>query len=260
MRLTVDGGEVFAGTGGAGFDPAGRVVLFLHGAGMDHTVWQFPARYFAHRGRAVLAPDLPGHGASSGPPLATIDALAGWVDRLLGELRVPAAILVGHSMGAAVALATAASSSRVAGLALLGAALKLPVHPDLMAAAVADRREASDLVASWGHGGIGRMGGNPAPGLWLMEGARRLLESADRQVLATDLAACAGFDGSAIAARVRCPALVLIGGEDRMTPPVAGEALAAAIPGAGREQLAGVGHMMMTERPDIVIDALAGFL
>jgi len=163
-------------------------------------------------------------------------------------------------MGAAVALATAATSPRVAGLALLGAASRMPVHPDLMAAALADRREASDLVASWGHGGIGRMGGNPAPGLWLMEGARRLLESADRQVLATDLAACAGFDGSAIAARVRCPALVLIGGEDRMTPPAAGEALAAAIPGAGRERLAGVGHMMMTERPDIVIDALAGFL
>ena len=260
MRLTVDGNEVFAGTGGAGFDPAGRAVLFLHGAGMDHTVWNFPARYFAHRGRAVLAPDLPGHGASAGSPLATVDALASWVDRLLAALEVPAAILVGHSMGAAVVLATAASSSRVTGLALLGAALRLPVHPDLMAAAAADRREASDLVASWGHGGIGRMGGNPAPGLWLMEGARRLLESADRQVLATDLAACAGFDGSAIAARVRCPALVLIGGEDRMTPPAAGEALAAAIPGARGERLAGVGHMMMTERPDLVIDALADFL
>src|SRR5690348_9377638 len=150
MRLTVDGGEVFAGTGGAGFDPAGRAVLFLHGAGMDHTVWNFPARYFAHRGRAVLAPDLPGHGATAGPPHSSIDALAGWVDRLLAALGVPAAILVGHSMGAAVALATAAAaSSRVAGLALLGAALRLPVHPDLMAAAAADRREASDLVASW---------------------------------------------------------------------------------------------------------------
>src|SRR5882724_7128528 len=260
MRLTVDGGDVFAGTGGAGFDPAGRAVLFLHGAGMDHTVWQFPARYFAHRGRAVLAPDLPGHGASAGPPLATIDALARWVDRLLAALGVPTAILVGHSMGAAVALATAATSARVAGLALLGAALRLPVHPDLMAAAAADRREASDLVASWGHGGIGRMGGNPAPGLWLMEGARRLLESADHQVLATDLAACAGFDGTAIAGRVGCPTLVLIGGEDRMTPPAAGEALAAAISGARCATLTGVGHMMMTERPDAVIDALAAFL
>jgi pimeloyl-ACP methyl ester carboxylesterase len=260
MRLQVDGRAVFAGTGGAPFDPAGRAVVFLHGAGMDHTVWQFPARYFAHRGRAVLAPDLPGHGATDGPALATIAALAAWVDRLLAEVGIGAAILVGHSMGAAVALAAAAAAPRVAGLALLGAALRMPVHPDLMAAAVADRREASDLVASWGHGGIGRMGGNPAPGLWLMEGARRLLEGAGRQVLATDLAACAGFDAASLAARVRCRTLVLIGGEDRMTPPGAGEALAAAIPAARCLRLAGVGHMMMTERPDAVIDALAAFL
>jgi pimeloyl-ACP methyl ester carboxylesterase len=260
MWLRVDGSEVFAGTGGVSFDPAGRQVVFLHGAGMDHTVWQFPARYFANRGRAVLAPDLPGHGASDGPALATVAALAAWVDWLLAEVGFAAATLVGHSMGAAVALAAAAASSRVAGLALLGAALRMPVHPDLMAAAAADRREASDLVASWGHGGIGRMGGNPVPGLWLMEGARRLLEGAGRQVLATDLAACAGFDAAGLAARVRCPTLVLIGGEDRMTPPGAGEALAAAIPGARCVRLAGVGHMMMTERPDAVIDALAAFL
>jgi pimeloyl-ACP methyl ester carboxylesterase len=260
MRLLVDDHEVYAGTGGAPFDPAGRAVVFLHGAGMDHTVWQFPARYFAHRGRAVLAPDLPGHGASAGPPLAAIAALAGWVDRLLGALGVSAATLVGHSMGAAVALAAAATSPRVGGLALLGAAAPMPVHPDLLAAAAADRREACDLVAAWGHGGIGRMGGNPAPGLWLMEGARRLLEGAAPQVLATDLVACAGFDAAEFAGRVRCPTLVLVGAEDRMTPPRAGEALAAAIAGARAVRLAGVGHMMMTERPDAVIDALATVL
>src|SRR5882672_12007774 len=98
MRLQVDGSDVFAGTGGVSFDPAGRQVVFLHGAGMDHTVWQFPARYFANRGRAVLAPDLPGHGASDGPALATVAALATWVDRLLAEVGFAAATLVGHSM------------------------------------------------------------------------------------------------------------------------------------------------------------------
>jgi len=104
------------------------------------------------------------------------------------------------------------------------------------------------------------MGGNPAPGLWLMEGARRLLEGAGRQVLATDLAACAAFDAGDVAGRVHCPTLVLVGGEDRMTPPRAGEALAAAIAGARCVRLDDVGHMMMTERPDRVIDALASFL
>jgi pimeloyl-ACP methyl ester carboxylesterase len=260
LRVLVDGQAAGAGTGGRPFETGRPPLLFLHGAGMDHTVWHFPARYFAHRGRAVLAPDLPGHGDSAGPPLATVEAMAAWVERLLAALDLEGAALVGHSMGAAVALAAAARSPRVARLALLGAAPRMPVHPELLAAARGDRREAGDLVASWGHGAIGRMGGGPAPGLWLMDGARRLLDRAAPQVLATDLAACDRFDAAALAGTVRCPALVLVGAEDRMTPPREGRRLAGLIAGAELRELAGVGHMMMTERPDRVIDALKGWV
>ena len=66
MRLVVDGIEIFAGTGGRAFDPARRTVVFLHGAALDHTVWALLARWFAHRGCGVLAPDFPGHGRSGG--------------------------------------------------------------------------------------------------------------------------------------------------------------------------------------------------
>ena len=59
MRLVVGGIDVFAGTGGRELDPALPLVVFLHGAGLDHTVWALLARWFAHRGSGVLAPDLP---------------------------------------------------------------------------------------------------------------------------------------------------------------------------------------------------------
>ncbi|MFO1060503.1 MAG: alpha/beta hydrolase [Dongiaceae bacterium] len=256
----VEGREATAGTGGRPFEAGRPAIVFLHGAGMDHTVWQFPARYFAHRGRAVLAPDLPGHGASAGPALESVPAMAAWVEALLAALGLESAALVGHSMGAAIALATAARSPRVARLALLGAAPRMPVHPELLAAARGDQPLAADLVASWGHGAIGRMGGGPTPGLWLMDGARRLLDRAPPQVLATDLAACDGFDAAALAGEIRCPTLVLAGAEDRMTPAREGRRLAALIAGAELRELAGVGHMLMTERPDRVIDALKGWL
>jgi pimeloyl-ACP methyl ester carboxylesterase len=260
LRLQLEGRDVAAGTGGRDFEAGRPAVVFLHGAGMDHTVWHFPARYFAHRGRAVLAPDLPGHGASAGPPLLDVPAMAAWVDALLAALEIGGAALVGHSMGAAVALATAARSPRVARLALLGAAPRMPVHPELLAAARADQPLAGDLVASWGHGTIGRLGGGPSPGLWLMDGARRLLGRAAPQVLATDLAACAAFDAAALASAVRCPTLVLTGAEDRMTPAREGRRLAGLVAGAELRELAGVGHMLMTERPDRVIDALKDWL
>src|SRR3546814_11387175 len=110
---------------------------------MDHTVWALPARYFAHRGRAVLAADLPGHGKSGGAPLKSIAEMADWVARVLDAVKAEQAALAGHSMRALVALEAAARHpQRVRALALLGAAPAMPVHPDLLAAAAstAERR------------------------------------------------------------------------------------------------------------------------
>ena len=55
MQLVVDGKKTFAATGGRDHDPALPLVVFIHGAALDHTVWALLARWFAHRGYAVLA-------------------------------------------------------------------------------------------------------------------------------------------------------------------------------------------------------------
>ena len=93
-----------------------------------------------------------------------------------------------------------------------------------------------------------------------MGGGQSLLERAEAGVLASDLEACDGYDAGPIAARIACPVLLLLGSEDRMTPPAKARTLAAAIPGSLTTLLPGVGHMMMGEAPDAVIDALLGFL
>jgi pimeloyl-ACP methyl ester carboxylesterase len=259
MDLRVDGRPVFAATGGRTFDPKLPVVVFIHGAGMDHTVWALQTRYFAHHGRSVLAVDLPGHGRSGGPPLRSIGALVAWIIGALDAAGVAGAALVGHSMGALVALEAAACvPKRIHSLALLGVAARMPVHPDLQEAADDARRLAPELVASWGHGRSGHVGGNPAPGLWMMGGALSLLERAPTGALAADLRACNDYDGAlAAAARVTCPTLLLLGSADRMTPPAKAKPLAAAIRSARTVVLPQAGHMLMTERPDAVIDALA---
>ncbi len=262
MQVVVDGAPVFAATGGRPFDPAQPAVLLLHGAGMDHTVWALQARYLAHHGRSVLAVDLPGHGRSAGAPFGSIADMSVWVIRLLDAAGIREAALAGHSMGALIALETAATApARVRALALLGVAERMPVHPELQAAADANRRRAPELIASWGHGGTGHVGGNPAPGLWMMGGAVSLLDRAPSGALARALAACNAYDGALAApARVTCPALFLLGGADRMTPPAKARPLADRIAGARTVVLPDTGHMMMTERPDAVTDALAAIL
>ena len=72
MELQLDGAQVFLADYGKGFDPARPTILFVHGAGMDHSVWPLQARHFAYRGWNALAVDLPGHGRSGGELLGSI--------------------------------------------------------------------------------------------------------------------------------------------------------------------------------------------
>jgi pimeloyl-ACP methyl ester carboxylesterase len=261
MRIGVPSLPGFAATGGRPWSRAAETIVFVHGAGMDHTVWSLPARHFAHAGRAVLAPDLPGHGRSGGAALADIGAMADWLIACLDGLEVARAALVGHSMGALIALEAAARRpERVARLALFGGAPRMPVHPSLLGAARDDPARAHAMIAGWGHGRRGRIGGHPGPGLWARGGTVTLLARAGAGVLAGDLAACNGYDGAAAAAKVRCPTLVVIGAEDRMTPPREGRALVAAIAGARLVEVPRAGHMMVVEDSDATLDALRGFL
>jgi pimeloyl-ACP methyl ester carboxylesterase len=250
--------NTFVATGGRGFDAKLPSLVFLHGAGMDHTVWALQARYFAHHGRNVLAVDLPGHGRSEGAPRRSIADWTRWTVAFLDAAGIERAALVGHSMGALIALETAAvSPARARSLALLGVAEKMPVHADLQTAASENRRLAPELIASWGHGRAGHFGGHPAPGLWMMGGSVAVLDRAEPGVLATDLAACDAYAGALDAARrISCPALFLLGAADRMTPPRAARPLIEAIAGADTVILPDAGHMMMAERPDAVTDAL----
>ena len=98
-------------------------------------MWALQSRYFAHHGFNVLAVDLPGHGRSAGRPLASVEAIADWLPRVLDAAGVATAAVVGHSMGSLAALACAARhGDRVARVALLGPAVPMLVSDALLAA------------------------------------------------------------------------------------------------------------------------------
>ena len=173
MKLSVNGIEVFVATGGRAFDPALPTVVFLHGAGFDHSAWALHSRWFAHHGFSVLAPDLPGHGRSPGPALTTIAAMADWTAALLDAAGAAKARLVGHSMGSLIALETAARHpAKVSALSLIGTAAAMTVGPDLLNAAEANDHAAIDMVSIWGLGFRAELGGSLAPGLWMHGGAQ----------------------------------------------------------------------------------------
>jgi len=258
MQLSVNGIDTFIATGGRPFDASQRTIVFLHGAGFDHTTWALHSRWFAHHGYGVLAPDLPGHGRSSGAPLPTIAAMADWTAALLDAAGAATARLVGHSMGSLIALETAARHpAKVSALSLIGTAATMTVGPDLLTAAEAGDHAAIDMVSIWGLGYQAELGGSLAPGLWMHSGAQRVLENGRPGVLFNDLSACNAYQGAlAAAAKVAVPVTLILGERDMMTPAKAGKALAAALPGSRTIVLRGAGHMMMAERPDELLAAL----
>jgi pimeloyl-ACP methyl ester carboxylesterase len=258
MRIMVGGTDTFVATGGRDFDPKLPCVVFLHGAGLDHSVWALLARSFAHHGCAVLAPDFPGHGRSAGAPLSSIAALADWTAALIDAAGAGAARLVGHSMGSLVALETAARHpDKVAALGLIATAAPMRVSEDLLNAAKANDHAAVDMISIWGYGYHATLGGSQVPGLWMLGGGERLLERARPGVLFADLSACNAYqDALAAAAKVNVPSTVVLGSRDLMTPAKGGKAIAAAIPGCRVAMIEGAGHMLMSERPDDVLAAL----
>lgn len=262
MRFEVDGKAAFAATGGRPFDPARPALVFVHGAGMDHTVWTLQTRYFAHHGWSVLALDLPGHGDSAGPALGTVPHMAAWVGRAVAAAGGQRMAFVGHSMGALVALEAASSAGEEAlALVMLGVVPAMGVHPDLQAAADSGDHRAVETMIGWGFGRPSQIGGNRAPGSWVSGTGLRVLERGLRGPLGTDLRASNGYDRALqAAASVRCPTLVIAGDDDRMTPPKGVGPLIEVLAEARLTVLPATGHMMPVERPDETLDTMRDFL
>ncbi|WP_208277564.1 alpha/beta fold hydrolase [Massilia oculi] len=264
MLLTVHSHQAYCYTGGKAFDPTLPVIVLIHGAQNDHSVWALQSRALAHRGYAVLAPDLPGHGRSGGPPLSTVEAMAAWVLALLDAAGAGRALLAGHSMGSLIALEAAhLAPQRVGGLALLGATYPMRVSDTLLEAARTEEDAAIEMVAAWSHASWLPGPSTAGPGASVINTARRLMQRmAARgapQLLLTDFAACNAYaNGEAAAASVACPTLFVQGKKDMMTPPRSAQLLTGRIEHA---RVIGVdaGHAMMSEAPDAVLDALLRF-
>jgi pimeloyl-ACP methyl ester carboxylesterase len=260
MIFEVGGKKVFAATGGQPVRPERPVAVFLHGAGMDHSVWTLPGRYVAHHGGTTLALDLPGHGKSDGPALGSIAEMAEWVWRALEAQKITKAFFVGHSMGALISLEAArAQPDCVAGLLLVGFSPKMPVHPDLLDAAKRNDPKASELIASWGFGPAGQVGGNQTPGLAMLPLGLRLIQRAPAGSLHADLAACDAYRAPD-AGTVKAPILLLQGTADRMTPAKGAKAFVEGVAQSDIRMLDGIGHMVMAEAPDDVTAALRDFI
>jgi pimeloyl-ACP methyl ester carboxylesterase len=262
VNFEVDGKRAFAYTAAHELDPTKPTVAFVHGAGLDHSSFGLQSRYFGYHGRNVLAVDLPGHGRSEGPPIPSIGGIADWLSHVLEKTNTRQCSVIGHSMGALVALEFAArcpaQSERIA---LIGVGYPMKVTEVFLEAARTNDYAAFDMSTIWGHAAQVPLGSNPNPGMWMYGDALARLERLAPGVLYNDLKACNDYGGGEeSAARVKCPVLLILGRRDVMTPPRAARLLQEKIAGSRTVELAPSGHALMAEAPDATLDALIGFL
>jgi len=262
MKLELDGHEVYASNGGREFDPEGHVVVLLHGSGQSHLSWVLQGRYLAYDGYSVLAPDFPGHGLSAGAPLTSIEDMADWLCRVLDALDVKTASVVGHSQGVLVALsAVARYPNRFRKMALIAGAVSIPVNEALVKDSEVALKSAIENMTSWGHGQIAQMHDHSQPGHSFLFYGRQIMAANNRQALYADFTACNGYKaGAEDAAKAELPSLVILAEKDRMTPKKFGYAMADALTNASVIEVAGAGHMLPAEAPEIVNAELVAFL
>ena len=242
----------------------GGAVVLLHGIGSNGSSWsgQFAALSAYHR---VIAWDAPGYGGSSPltAPAPAADDYAGALDDFLGALGIVSCTLIGHSLGALMASSFAARHpGKLDGLVLASCALGYGSaaeadYPDTIRNRLADIRELGPK------------------GLAEKRSSRLLTERAglDLRVRIEETMAevtPAGYEAAThMLARsdifadtpgIRCPALVLCGDEDVITPDEGSKRVAAGIAGGQYVGLAGLGHACYVEGPDVFNDAVQAFL
>ena len=230
-------------------------LVCVHGAGSSSVMWIDVVRRLSPQ-RRVVAPDLPGHGQSDrwhAPDDVSIAMYRDAVGTVCAELEIERAVLMGHSMGALIALdAAAAWPERVAGLVLIGGGVRLPVAPAVFVKLTGD----FPRFGKW----LSRMIWSPSTPLDVVERWGSVAFTADEETTLADFRAVERFDGSAPAARVRAPTLALGGADDLMTPPALTRELAASIPGARAVIVPEAGHMLAQEQPEQFFAELESFL
>lgn len=232
----------------------GPTTLLLHGIPGSGTDWHEVAEYLAP-GHRVLVPDLIGFGSS--PRTNRIEEL--WADaqaRAVERVLDGPAVVVGHDFGGPVALALYRRRpdlfARLVLLATNGfrdAPIPMPIRAVTwpLVGAAAERVLMSGPGLRMVAGGLADVGDG--------EQVR-----ATRTIFATALRELPERYGpiEAVLAQVRVPTTVLWGDRDPFFPVAAGRRLAAAIPGARFEVIAGAGHFLPRERPEAVAGVVAG--
>jgi len=224
-------------------------LVFIPGAGNTGLAWRYQTEHFPDS----EAVSLPGH--PEGKPCASVDDYTDWLHQYILARGYSELILVGHSMGGAVAQIYALSyPESVKGLVLIGTGARLRVSPEFLRLLDGGSSHSPD----WFKDFIEPLYSRVAPDFRKVVIEKVVEVGAGVQL--NDFRCCDKFDIMDKIYQIKTPTLVICGSEDEMTPVKYSQYLATKIDGARLVIIEGGTHLAFMEKPDEVNRAIEEFI
>jgi pimeloyl-ACP methyl ester carboxylesterase len=232
----------------------GELLVCVHAAGSNGNTWHHQLAGLADT-HSPLAFDFPGHGRSGGTEsLKSIAAYRDCLAGLLEALQARPCVLIGRSMGGAIAMEYAlAHPKRVRALVLVATAPRFDVP--------------AAMLETWKNVMLGRAqqpftteAFSPKTDFAVMREAWMEQVKTDPRVRYFDLVACNQFDITTRLGAIKTPTLIVAGRDDTITPPERAAALQQGIPGSKLVVIEDAGHSVPTEKPVELNQAVKEFL
>lgn len=220
----------------------GPALVCVHGSADNQHVYD--RLLDAIPGRERYAINLPGRAGTDGPPLDDVAAMEAFLARFLESEVKGEYLIVGHSLGGAIAIehALAGRSDRLAGIVLLATGARLRVHPMIL--------QLFEQVAKSGS----KIPPLP-PGLYEPDTEPNLVAQAskDRELTpiesaGADWQAANSFDRMQDIGQIEVPAMIVAGTEDALTPLKYAQYMDTRLPRSELHVIDGGGHMLVMER------------
>jgi pimeloyl-ACP methyl ester carboxylesterase len=234
------------------FNKSALTAVFIPGSGGDREEWRKQLDGLSNRFN-IIALELPGHGESEAPGETDVAAYADWVVDFIEGLGLSKVVIVGCSLGSAITQWIAMDPKPwLVGIGLVGAGARLRVHPDYLQGMLSFNK---DVLVSFADFALSR---NPDPAVKAAIRDRFLKGSLE--LIHGDLTACDKFDLTDKVAQIALPTIIVVGEDDRLTPPKYSRFLQSAIPGSLLAVIPAAGHLVMIEKPKEFNEFVGDFL
>jgi pimeloyl-ACP methyl ester carboxylesterase len=224
-------------------------LIFIHGSGGSRKVWHYQTQHFPD----AEAINLPGH--PQGEPYSSVEDYTDWLHRYILQQEYSRPVLIGHSLGSAIAQEYALEYPEdTKALVLIGAGTRLRVAPQFLSLI----HEGMENPSVWLKNFVEPLYCRIVPEV--KEKLIREIAQIGPAVQLNDMLCCDKFDILDRVHQIKVPTLILCGSEDQMTPPKYSSYLANKIEGAELVMIDGGTHLAFAEMPETVNQEIDKFL